>query len=297
MTRPSLPRLALFLLSCWLCWAPALAAEPDDAAPPATTPLDHLPALRGGYFPLVAEASGRTHHVYVRLPEGYEAEPGRRWPVVYLLDGDSTFPMLAPTHLFLTYDEGLPEAIVVGIAYGSFDPAINARHHDFSAAGADSTPDQGGAQDFLDFLRTRLLPEVEGRYRADPARRVLVGQSRGGYFVLWSALRDPDLFWGRIASNPVFAPAREQLFDAPSPHARGDLAVAVASGARDTPPRVEGAARWVADWTRRADAPWQVSLLVLPDGTHAASLGEAYRRAMLWLFDPARAGDGTTTDP
>lgn len=296
MARPHLLRLAWFLLWCWLCCAPALAATPGDTEVPPATPLDHLPALRGGYFPLVAEATGRTHHVYVRLPEGYEAEPGRRWPVVYLLDGDSIFPMLAPTHLFLTYDEGLPEAIVVGIAYGSFDPAINRRHHDFSAAGADATPGQGGAADFLDFLRTRLLPEVEGRYRADPARRVLVGQSRGGYFVLWSALRDPDLFWGRVASNPVFAPAREQLFDAPAPHRRDDLAVAVASGARDTPERVGGAAQWTADWTRRDDAPWQVALLVLPEGTHAASLGDAYRRAMLWLFDPARTSDGAQAD-
>ena len=89
------------------------AAQAQDApgrTPPgdrAMTPLDHLAALRGGYFPLVDADSGRTHHVYVRLPEGYEAEPGRRWPVVYLLDGDSLFPLLASTHLFLTYDEAL----------------------------------------------------------------------------------------------------------------------------------------------------------------------------------------------
>src|SRR5690606_15235080 len=127
----------------------------------------------------------------------------------------------------------LPDAIIVGIAYGGFDPSINRRNLDFTAAGVDTAPDQGGAAQFHDFLRAQLLPEVGRRYRADPARRVLVGQSRGGYFVLWSALQDPDLFWGRIASNPVFAPAREQLFQAPAAHRRQDLAVVVASGARD----------------------------------------------------------------
>lgn len=269
-----------------------MAGDAPDHGPiadDAVVPLDHLPALRGGYFPLVDAASGRTHHVYVRLPEGYEVAPDHRWPVVYLLDGDSLFPLLAPTHLFLSYDEGLPEAIVVGIAYGSFDPAINLRHLDFTAAGADTAPDQGGAQAFHEFLRGQLLPAVEDRYRVDPARRVLLGQSRAGYFVLWSALQDPDLFWGRIASNPSPAPAREQLYRTPAPHRRDDLGVVVASGARDTAVRVAHAKAWAATWSARADAPWQVELNVLPEGTHAASIGEVYRQAMLWLFDEARA--------
>ncbi|MGY1408109.1 alpha/beta hydrolase [Luteimonas sp. A611] len=291
MTRnPLLPGVMILLLAAWLSCAHAQDTQAGSGAdqPAATVvPLDHLPALRGGYFPLVAEATGRTHHVYVRLPEGYEADTARSWPVVYLLDGDSLFPLLAATHLFLGYDEGLPEAIVVGIAYGGFDPSINKRHIDFTAAGADTAPDQGGARQFHDFLREQLLPAVETRYRADPTRRVLVGQSRGGYFVLWSALQDPDLFQARIASNPAFAPAREQLFAAPAAHRRDDLAVVVVSGARDTEARVRGAAEWAATWGERSDAPWDVELIVLPEGTHAASIGEAYRRAMLWLFRDA----------
>ena len=289
MIRNPLPGVMILLLA-WLSCAHAQDTQAGSGAdePAATVvPLDHLPALRGGYFPLVAEATGRTHHIYVRLPERYDADATRSWPVVYLLDGDSLFPLLATTHLFLGYDEGLPEAIVVGIAYGGFDPSINKRHVDFTAAGTDTAPDQGGAEQFHDFLREQLLPAVETRYRADPTRRVLVGQSRGGYFVLWSALQDPDLFRGRIASNPAFAPAREQLFAAPAAHRRDDLAVVVVSGARDTEARVRGAAEWAAAWTERSDAPWNVELIVLPEGTHAASIGEAYRRAMLWLFRDA----------
>src|SRR5690606_34932857 len=189
--------------------------------------------------------------------------------------------------------------IIVGIAYGGFDPAINRRDLDFTGQGADTAPGQGGAGPFHDFLRDQLLPEVEGRYRTDPARRVLVGQSRGGYFVLWSALQDPDLFWGRIASNPSFAPARELLYAPPAPHERRDLAVIVASGARDTAERVRNAAGWSADWSDREDAPWPVQRAPLPAGTHAASIGEAYRRAMLALFTapPADPGAGAAHHP
>ena len=263
----------------------ARAAPPAAAPHPPVTPLEHLPALKGDYFPLTDPGSGRVHHVYVRYPEGYDARSATRYPVVYVLDGDSLFPLLAPTHLFLHYDERLPEAIIVGIAYGGFDPAINKRHVDFTAPGNDTTAEQGGAPGFLAFLRAQLVPEVERRYAADPARRVLVGQSRAGYFVLWSALQDPDLFWGRIASNPSPGPARDALFVAPRPHTRTDLRVAVASGTRDTAERQRIARDWTTHWSAASmDAPWQVTLLTLQDGTHAAAIGETYRRAMLWLF-------------
>jgi hypothetical protein len=225
--------------------------------------------------------------VFIRYPEGYAAEPDKRWPVVYVLDGDSLFPLLAPQHAFLHYDEGLPEAIVVGIAYGSFASPVNARGYDFSAPAADARLDQGGAPGFLRFLKDELLPQVEVRVRADPARRVLVGQSRSGYFVLWSAYADPDLFWGRIASNPAVAPGRHLLISQPAiPPTRDDLAVALVSGTRDdSKTRREGAREWSDRWEGVANAPWDANLIEIEGGTHAASIGEAYRRAMLWLFN------------
>lgn len=247
-------------------------------------PLEHLPALKGDYFKIASRETGRTYYIYVRFPDGYDSVSEKKYPVIYLLDGDSLFPLLAPTHLFLTYDENLPEAIIVGIAYGGFDRTVNNRHVDFSAPASDAPPGEDGAPKFLSFLKQELIPRTEGRYRVDATKRVLLGQSRGGYFVLWSALEDPDLFWGRIASNPSLSPGREQFFAAAKPHSRNDLQVAVASGTRDTEQRQKNAREWTRIWKGRSDAPWDVRLLPIQDGTHAASIGETYRQAMLWLF-------------
>jgi uncharacterized protein len=248
------------------------------AAGPAraqSAPLDHLPALRGDYFRQDSTSLGRPFHIYVRLPADYSAQPERRYPIVYLLDGDSLFPMLAANHLFLTYDEQMPEAIVVGIAYGSFDPAINRRDVDFTLAGAAA---------FQSFLKTELIPSVERRYRADPARRILFGQARGGFFVLYSALTDPDLFWGRIASNLSSDPDRG-LFSGPPPAAvRTDLRLIIASGSRDRPYTRARALAWARAWEHRAGAPWAVRLITIEGGTHTADSARAYRAGMLWLF-------------
>ena len=129
-------------------------------------------------------AVGRRFHIYVRLPADYAAQPSRRYPVVYLLDGDSLFPILAANHLFLTYDDNLTEAIVVGIAYGGFDASVNRRNIDFMPPGAGVAPEQAGAPAFQQFLRDELIPRIESGFRADPERRILFGQSRGGGFVL-----------------------------------------------------------------------------------------------------------------
>lgn len=246
-------------------------------------PLNHLPALRGDYFRLDSSILHRPFHIYVRLPVGYEKDRNSRYPTVYLLDGDSLFPILAANHLFLNYDEGVPEAIVIGIAYGSFDPRSNKRDFDFSAPAADAEPGQGGAPAFLTFLKSELIPKIEMRYRSNPERRVLFGQSRGGYLVLYSAFTDPDLFWGRIASNPSFTPGRERFYADPSPATKSDLGLVVTSGTRNPSKGRDAAVAWFKAWENRP-APWALKTADIQGGTHAANSTDSYRIGMIWLF-------------
>ncbi len=251
----------------------------------ATLPLNHLPAISGDYFEFKSSVVGRPFHIYVSFPEGYDDNEETRYPVVYVLDADSLFPILAANHIFLNYDEDVPRAIIVGIAYGSFDPAINMRGFDFSAPAPDATNEQGGAPMFLSFLKSELIPNVEERYRTDSSRRILFGQSRGGYMVLYSAFSDPDLFWGRIASNASFDPGRELFFSPAAPATQKDLGLVVTSGSRDSPPLREAALTWFKAWGGRDDAPWTIKTATIEGGTHAANSPDSYRLAMIWLFN------------
>jgi predicted alpha/beta superfamily hydrolase len=264
----------------------------SSASSDGLVPLDYLPALSGDYFKFDSRVLGRPFHIYVRLPENYDRSPDMQYPVIYVLDGDSLFPILAANHLFLHYDEDLPEAIVVGIAYGSFDTATNKRGFDFSAPAPDADHNQGGAPAFQKFLRTELIPEVENRYKTDPSRRILFGQSRGGYIVLYSAFMDPDLFWGCIASNPVFNPGRELFFSPAAPATRKDLGLVVTSGSRDRPQLRKEVLKWFEAWKDRDDAPWALKIATIEGGTHAADSTNSYRLAVIWLFgrndSPAR---------
>lgn len=265
-----------------------LASAPSATAQQAAE-VPFPAALRGDAFRLESATLGRGFDIYVRLPLDYDPD-GSAYPVVYLLDGDSLFPILAANHLFLTYDEGLPEAVVVGIAYGGFDASVNRRGLDFQSPDESLAPDQAGAEAFHKVLTDELIPIIEGRFHVDPDRRVLFGQSRGGNLVLYSAVAHPDVFWGRIASNPSLTPGMGSIISGAASAGRDDLKVVVTSGERDRADLRSEAAFWVETWSGRdaEERPWEVRLIPIAGGTHAANAPDAYRAGMLWLFGRGR---------
>ncbi|MEH6699613.1 MAG: alpha/beta hydrolase-fold protein [Brevundimonas sp.] len=262
----------------------ALAQQVGDVPFPA--------ALRGEAFRLESATLGRGFDIYVRLPLDYDPE-GPAYPVVYLLDGDSLFPILASNHLFLTYEESLPEAVIVGIAYGGFDPSVNRRNIDFQSPDQGVPAEDAGAGRFHTFLTGELIPLIEGRFHVDPEQRILFGQSRAGNLVLYSAVAHPDVFRGRIASNPSLTPGMGSILDRAAPARRDDLGVVITSGERDRADLPAEAALWVDTWSDRdiPDRPWDIRLIRIPGGTHAANSTDAYRAGMLWLFAGDDAGD------
>ncbi|WP_417446628.1 alpha/beta hydrolase [Kangiella sp.] len=272
--------IAIFLSACQA----HLSSEDNDVA---VDSIQHLPALQGDYFEFQSEVLERPLHIYVRLPQGYD-DNSTDYPIVYLLDGDSLFPILASNHLFLTYDDKLPEAIIVGIAYGSFDPAINKRGYDFTPNSPDAKEGEGGAANFHHFLQNELIPDVESRFRADPTKRVLFGQSYGGTMVLYSAFTEPDLFWGRIASNPHFNAGRDLFFSAGEPASRTDLGLVVTSGSIDRQNLRQSAFEWLDYVEAQKSLPWAVKVISIEGGTHAANSTDSYREGMNWLFKSYR---------
>jgi len=263
------------------CFAAAFCATGAMAV--ELMPLNHLPGIAGDYFPIRSKAAEHDYHIYVRLPQDYAKDPQRRYPIVYLLDGDSLFPVVGGNHIFLTIDDKMPEAIVVGIAYGSFEKPINRRHIDFMPSGPDVKPGEARIADFHRFLETELIPTVEGKYRADPSKRILFGQSRGGALILYSAFKHPDLFWARIASNPSWTPGEDIFYGAPAPATRKDLHLFVALGSGEYPDRRAAADKWFANWNGRT-LPWKVERLTIQGGTHSADSMNAYRAALRKLF-------------
>ena len=237
------------------------------------------------YHELESPQLKRSFHIFVDLPETY-SEPDKIYPVIYLLDGGNTFPLMAAHHHYLRFGDELPEAILVGISYGAdtFKEG-NWRSTDYTAPSREREF-WGGAAVFQTFLQDKLLPLIETTYRADPARRVIFGHSLGGQFVLFNAVTKPALFFGHIASNPALH--RNLPFflkwQGESAMPEGVSKVFVSSGEFDDPVFREPTLEWIGHWQAVTLRPWVLEARTLPGQTHLSATPEAFRQGLDWLF-------------
>lgn len=235
-------------------------------------------------FTLTSEVLERDFHIYVRLPRGY-GESEEKWPVIYLLDGGILFPMLAPYHFMLTIDGIAPEAIIVGISYGGLGFANgNMRATDYTVA-SDEVEHYGGAPEFQSFLDSGLLPLIDERYRTDPGRRVIVGQSLGGQFVMYTALTRPELFWGHIAVNPALHRNLAFFRDYKTPTGAERARLFIGAGTLDDPRFRVSANEWIDSWKAREDSHLELKVAELTGEHHASAAPAAYRAGLRWLFE------------
>jgi predicted alpha/beta superfamily hydrolase len=238
------------------------------------------------YHHVESETIGRGFHVYVMLPDGYDADAARTYPTVYVLDGGGLFPLFAAYYRYLNFGEEIPDSIIVGISYGSdtFEGG-NYRSTDYTAPSTERDY-WGGAGSFQDFLGNNLLPFIESEYRSNTSRRVIFGQSIGGQFVLFTALTKPNLFWGHIASNPALhrnLPFYLQKHaDAAADQERPRLFVG--DGTLNDAQFREPSLKWIDYWTAQSDKPWQLKTVNLDGHSHMSAPPASFRQGLGWLF-------------
>ncbi|MBA3240276.1 MAG: hypothetical protein H0T60_03530 [Acidobacteria bacterium] len=148
-----------------------------------------------------SEVMGEERVILVRTPAGYERGKAR-FPVVYMTDGEAHFAHTNSTLSFLSRNGRMPEMIVVAIQNTD-------RTRDLTPTRVEQLPGNpnvrfptsGGADKFLKFIETELIPNIESKYRTQPFR-VFAGHSLGGLFAVNAMLTRPELFNAYIAVSP-----------------------------------------------------------------------------------------------
>ncbi len=149
-----------------------------------------------------SEVMGEERVVIVRTPAGYE-RGAARFPVIYMTDGDAHMAHTASTLSFLARNGRVPEMIVVAIQNTDRTRDLTPTKADMKlpTTGDLRFPTSGGADRFLKFIETELIPQIEKQYRTQPFR-VFAGHSFGGLFAVNALLTRPDLFNAYIAVSP-----------------------------------------------------------------------------------------------
>lgn len=144
---------------------------------------------------------GEDRTVLVRTPAGYETN-NVKYPVLYMTDGDAHMGHTASTIEFLTRNGRISDLIVVGVTNTDRTRDLTpAKSTDKNPAGELRFPTAGGADNFLKFFETELIPEIEKEFRVQPYR-IFAGHSFGGLFAIHALITRPTLFNSYVAVSP-----------------------------------------------------------------------------------------------
>lgn len=154
--------------------------------------------------------SGRGYQVFVSLPDSYDKNPQRHYPVLYVTDADYAFPIVRQISRRLNVeDTQVDDFILVGLSYAAGDTAMDSRRRDYTptpngpkSAPAGAVHGQGPA--YQTYVRDQVKPFIEKRFRVDPARNLFLGHSYGALLGAQILLSEPEMFSGYILGSPSF---------------------------------------------------------------------------------------------
>jgi predicted alpha/beta superfamily hydrolase len=162
----------------------------------------------------VSSWEGKPYRIFIWKPSAGPDAGG--YPVVYLLDGNASFP-IAAANLALqsrrSETTGVRPSLLVAVGYPTTDWLdAERRTYDYTPRieqdALPSRPDNspwpasGGADSFLDFLQHELQPLIESEFEIDRQQSAVFGHSFGGLLVLHALFTRPSAFRTYIAASP-----------------------------------------------------------------------------------------------
>ena len=160
----------------------------------------------------VPAITGRTIHIY--LPRGYDSHSWKRYPVIYMQDGQNladpadpggTGSWQADATAAREISQGrMREAIIVGV-----DNIPTYRRTEYEPAGDTYVGEVPGiANEYLRFLVDNVRPTLDVNYRTlnDFRNTFVGGSSMGGIFSVYAGF-ETNVFGGVLAMSPSFTRA------------------------------------------------------------------------------------------
>ncbi len=153
---------------------------------------------------------GGTRGIHVYLPASYDKEPSRRYPVLYLHDGQNVFSAAGENIAFgwgnwaldTTVDRLCREGKMQEIIMVAVDNSP-ARYDEYCGRTNPATNDAPATafEKYSAFLISELKPKIDRQYRTkpDPANTGVMGSSMGGICSVALAWQHPEVF-GKAAS-------------------------------------------------------------------------------------------------
>jgi predicted alpha/beta superfamily hydrolase len=147
--------------------------------------------------------------VYIHCPKLDSSDINKRFPVLYLMDGENHFELLSQYVDYLGRPDvsAIPKIIVVGIPNTKRVRDLTPTQSILDYEGKPDTTawykSSGGNEIFLEFLQKELIPFIDSNYKTQEFK-LFAGHSFGGISSINCMLTHPDMFDAYIAVSPSF---------------------------------------------------------------------------------------------
>ena len=147
--------------------------------------------------------------VYIHCPKLDSSDINKRFPVLYLMDGENHFELLSQYVDYLSRPDvsAIPKIIVVGIPNTKRVRDLTPTQSILDYEGKPDTTaryeSSGGNEIFLEFLKKELMPIIDSNYQTQQFK-LFAGHSMGGISSINCMLTHPDMFDAYIAVSPSF---------------------------------------------------------------------------------------------
>ncbi|WP_375433623.1 alpha/beta hydrolase [uncultured Hymenobacter sp.] len=239
----------------------------------------------------------RTRRIWIYLPNDYATNSAKRYPVLYMHDGQNVFDACTSFAGEWSVDETLSELQQQGLdAVGSIVVAVD---HGGSDRMNELSPwrnlKYGGGQgdQYVDFLVETLKPYVDAHYRTLTGREFtgIAGSSMGGLISTYAALKYPNVYSKVAVFSPAFWFAEDSLRQyvrqhPANPNTRFYFLCGTTEGSNMVP-----LMRSIHDSLARSGVPsTNLSFNPRPDGQHSEWFWRReFPAAYMWLKVPVRS--------
>ncbi len=138
---------------------------------------------------------GKDYQLYISFPKNYSNKDTVSYPVLYILDGEYSFPIIKGAMQFFSLGNEIEDVIIVGIGSGlTLESARRNRTYDYTTS-IDTTFKRktGGASKFLECIKNEIIPFVDKNYKTNSDRGI-AGHSFGGLFTAYCFINSPGYF-------------------------------------------------------------------------------------------------------
>lgn len=147
--------------------------------------------------------------IYIHCPIPDSTNLDNRFPVLYIMDGENHFELLALYADYLSRPDvlAIPKMIIVGIPNTQrrrdLTPTVSIIDYLGKPDTSNLMKSSGGNDSFLKFINTELIPAIDKNYETKPYK-IFAGHSFGGLSSINCMLTHPDMFDAYIAVSPSF---------------------------------------------------------------------------------------------